>query len=405
MLAQHELVAADADRFGPHDFIRQLILEDAVLMDASFVREGVVADDRFVCRHRESGDLREQAAGRIYLFGDQVGAQTEEVGARADRHRDFFHRRVAGTFADAVDRAFDLARAVAHGGKGVGYRHAEIVVTVHAPAHAVTAGSIGDQIAEERTEFFGDGVARGVRHVERDGSAFDHLAQHLDQKIAIRARGIFGRKFDIVEVLLRKLHRPAGCVDDFLPAHHELALEVQVGGRNENVNARAFGLLHALDRLLEIRLARACQAEHGRFGYGLGNTRPRVEVSRRRHGEAGLDDIDVQLLELTRDHYFFFDIHRRARRLLTVAQRGVEDPYGVLVCRHPRLLTGWPPCGTRNKKGHGGSCPWPFSKNTNATDREPARGVLRLRTVPTLPQTHRAGPEAAGLAAAMNPMR
>ena len=49
----------------------------------------------------------------------------------------------------------------------------------------------------------------------------------------------------------------------------------------------------------------------------------------RRGGEAGLDDVDAELLELARDHQLLLDVHGRARRLLAVAQRGVEDLYAV----------------------------------------------------------------------------
>ena len=56
----------------------------------------------------------------------------EVIGARAERHHDFFQRGVAGPFADPVDGAFHLARAVADAGERVGHRQAEIVVAVHA---------------------------------------------------------------------------------------------------------------------------------------------------------------------------------------------------------------------------------------------------------------------------------
>ena len=57
------------------------------------------------------------------------------------------------------------------------------------------------------------------------------------------------------------------------------------------------------------------------------------EVARARDGEARLDDVDVQTKKLTRDHQFLLGVHGSARRLLAVAQRGVED---VDLARHVR---------------------------------------------------------------------
>ena len=53
-----------------------------------------------------------------------------------------------------------------------------------------------------------------------------------------------------------------------------------------------------------------------------------LEVTRARHGKARLDDINVEAQELTRDDELLLGVHARARRLLAVAQRGVE--YGDL---------------------------------------------------------------------------
>jgi hypothetical protein len=48
MFAQHKVRLINADVLGAHDFIRGLMLQHAVLMNARLVREGVRADDGFV---------------------------------------------------------------------------------------------------------------------------------------------------------------------------------------------------------------------------------------------------------------------------------------------------------------------------------------------------------------------
>src|SRR3546814_9891217 len=45
--------------------------------------------------------------------------------------------------------------------------------------------------------------------------------------------------------------------------------------------------------------------------------------------EAGLDDVDAHLLEDLGDLQLFLEVHGAARRLLAVAQRGVEDQHAA----------------------------------------------------------------------------
>src|SRR5687768_3310781 len=55
-----------------------------------------------------------------------------------------------------------------------------------------------------------------------------------------------------------------------------------------------------------------------------------LEVTRRRGGEAGLDHVDAEARELLRDLELLGGVQRDARRLLAVAQRGVEDDDAVV---------------------------------------------------------------------------
>jgi len=65
MLAEHELCARETDVLRTHDLVGLAMLEHAVLMDAGFVRERVVADDRLVARNRRPDEVREQARGGV----------------------------------------------------------------------------------------------------------------------------------------------------------------------------------------------------------------------------------------------------------------------------------------------------------------------------------------------------
>ena len=69
--------------------------------------------------------------------GADAGGVRQPIAPHVQRHHDLFERRVAGTLADAVDRALDLARAGLDRGQRVGDRQPEIVVAVRRQDDAV----------------------------------------------------------------------------------------------------------------------------------------------------------------------------------------------------------------------------------------------------------------------------
>ena len=161
-----------------------------MLVDAGFVCEGVGADDRLVARRRGIGDLRQRAArghdlGRVDVSGDAVS-----VGARAQRHYCILERAIARAFADAVHRAFDLARAGANRSKRIGYRHTQVVVAMDGEDHVRPVADVLDQEAEEVVNLLRRGVSDGVGHVERRRSGFHGGRQRLQCAVHVSQRGV-----------------------------------------------------------------------------------------------------------------------------------------------------------------------------------------------------------------------
>ena len=126
-------------------------------------------------------------------------------------------------------------------------------------------------------------------------------------------------------MLFRARDSPGRRVEHVLTIHIEFVLEMDFRGRDENMNPRMRGLVDCLQCRIDVLLAGARQAQHHRLRDGLGNASYRFEVARRRDGEARLDDIHVQPLELPRQRDLLLDVHRATRRLLAVAQRRIED--------------------------------------------------------------------------------
>src|SRR6266581_6438724 len=150
MLSEHQLPLGNTDRFGGNNFVREGIFEDAVLMDARLVREGVRAYYRLVRRYSDAGDLRQQAAGRIQFVEVDIRGDAELGLSHSEYNSDFLERGVAGAFADAIDRQFELARARADRGQGVRHAHAQVVMAVSAQRNSICTVQIIDNAAEHR---------------------------------------------------------------------------------------------------------------------------------------------------------------------------------------------------------------------------------------------------------------
>src|SRR5262249_13541580 len=163
---------------------------------------------------------------------------------------------------------------------------------------------------------------------------------------------------DPVDVLLRARDRPHGGVDHLVPAHHELVLEVDVRRRDEDVYPGALSVLDRPDGAVDVLLARAGERQHDRARDRLGDAAYRLEVTSGGRREARLDDVDAEMLELACDRELLLDVHGGARRLLAVAERGVEDPYPV----HRRSPLCQP--GRENTWGHEPPGPWPQKTKT-----------------------------------------
>src|SRR3984885_13109094 len=226
VLAEYESGIGHADGLRGHVFVGQRVLENAILVDAGFVGEGVASDDGLVGLHGHAGDLAQQLAGGEQMFGSDGSFVGIAIVTNAEGHDNFFERGIAGALADAIDGAFNLAGSGGDGSHGVGYSHAEIVVAVSGDGdvldslHAAADG--GDQVSE----LGGHGVTDGVRDIERRGAGFDYSIKDLAQELGVGARCVFGRKFDVGAERFREGDGFAGLGEALLAGDAKLVLQV-----------------------------------------------------------------------------------------------------------------------------------------------------------------------------------
>ena len=283
------------------------------------------------------------------------GAAGEDVGARPHRHHDLLERGVAGALAQAVDRALHLAGAVHHRGERIGDGHPEVVVAVRGPDRLVRVRDAPEQFAEERAPAIRHAVADRVGHVDRARARRDRRLEDAAEEVHVRAHRVLGRELDVVGVLARELDGAHGGLEHLLLAHAQLELHVDRARRDEGVDALPGRGRHGLAGAPDVVVVGARERAHGRVPHGLGDGADGLEVAGARRGEARLDHVDAQPLELLADPDLLVAGHGSARALLAVAHGGVENDQLVLhgslremgwnicrpVCRAAPQLPNW----------------------------------------------------------------
>ena len=141
--------------------------------------------------------------------------------------------------------------------------------------------------------------------------------------------------------LARQLDHVAHLRHHLVARHLELALHVEVGAGDEGVDARLRRRLDPLPALLDVAAVGAREAADDRSvgrAHLLGDAPHRVEVVGRGGREAGLHHVDAEARELPRDLELLRAGEGRARRLLAIAQSGVEDADVIVARRRVMVL-------------------------------------------------------------------
>ncbi len=153
-----------------------------MLVNAGFVREGVLANDGFVPLNVDASQRAHQPRGGIDPLRIDAGPAPEEIVPGAQGHYDFLKTAIARTFAQAVDRALDLPRAGTHGRQRIRHGQPEIVVAVHADHRAIDVPDVLPQVPDDLGKMLGRGVPDGVGYVDRRRAGVDARLDDLCQE-------------------------------------------------------------------------------------------------------------------------------------------------------------------------------------------------------------------------------
>ncbi len=233
-------------------------------------------------------------------------------------------------FAQPVDGALDLPRAGFDAGQRVGHREAQIVVAVNRHDDVGDPRHPREEGLEDRPEVRRRGDPDGVRDVDHVRAGGDGGGDDLDQVVDVGAHRVLGGELDgAIGVLIRQAPRQLdaghGHRQDLVLRLAELPLDMDVAGCDEGVDSRPLGLLDRFPSPLDVVGPDPAEtADRGSADLG-GDLLHRGEVAGGGDREPGLDHVDAEAGELVRDLQLLGARQRRARRLLTIPQRGIED--------------------------------------------------------------------------------
>ncbi len=224
------------------------------------------------------------------------------------------------------------ARAVLDRGQGIGDRQAQIVVAMARQDDFALAQD--RQFAQQMGEDFAvagrGGVADGVGEIDGGCAGFHRGLHDLFQKFQFGPARVLRRKFDVLGVLQRLFDRLDADFNDLFLSLFQLVIAMNLAGGAKDVNAGVLCAADGFTGAVDVLGDAAGQAADDGFGYFGGDGVDGFKIAVGTDGESGFDDVDAHGFQETGDFQLFASGQGRARRLLAVAQSGVEDSYGVV---------------------------------------------------------------------------
>src|ERR1051326_1335673 len=259
VFAQYKFVAGYADGFRRHDLVTQRVGDNAVLVNAGLVREGIASDNRLIRLRREADDLRKQAARGINLPGIDASLKRKLRLAHIQHHRDLFQRRVTRALPDSIDGALHLACAGVDGGDGVCHGQTKIVMAVDGDGHVLDALYSLPDCTDYRRELVRDGVADRVRDVDGRRAGIDGGLHELAEKIKIGAGGVFRRELYVMAERFGVSHSAVYLFQRLIARNFQLACQVQIRAGEKHMDSWATGASQRSPRPANIGFAGASQ--------------------------------------------------------------------------------------------------------------------------------------------------
>ena len=197
---------------------------------------------------------------------------------------------------------------------------------MHGNGHIFDAVNALTQVLNARTKIPRHVISRGIGNVNDRRTGLHRSLDNTDEELLIGTPGVLGIELNIVHKVASILHGMNCALDGLVLG--EMKLVAQMGGRDAQagMDTRTLGALQGLGSYLDILIHGTCQTAYGAGVTGnLSDFVNRLKIARAGNRKTGLDNIHVHTHKLARDDELLLGIHAGARRLLTVAQSGIED--------------------------------------------------------------------------------
>ena len=142
------------------------------------------------------------------------------------------------------------------------------------------------------------GVADRVRQIDRRRPFGNGDQDHTGQEVEIGAGGVLRRELDVGRVPTGAPHRGADPFHAGRAIDAQLLLEVQIRGRDEDMDALALRGLERFSGGIDIAVVTARQRGDDRTPHDLRDLLDAAQVALRRGREAGFDDVHAERIEL-----------------------------------------------------------------------------------------------------------
>ena len=322
---EHNVMALQPDQFRADNLVVLAVLENAVLVDAGGMCKGVASHDGLVTRDRHTHAVRDEMAGAVNFVQFDVCPRVVVIRPHMDSHDDLFECCIAGALADSVEATFHLCGAGANGLQRVGGRHAEVVVAVHADPCFVDVGHAVHDGGKRLVPLAGHRKTYSVGNIHHGGARLDDLFQGAAQVVEVGARCVFGGIFHVVAQAASIADRVDSHLQHIVFRLAHLALQMDVGGAYNDMNAWAFGRFDGFRDGIDIGLDAARQGGDHRAAHLFGNGSDSREIARRRSGKPRLDHVHSQARQLVSDFELFGSVQATTWRLFTVSQRRIKN--------------------------------------------------------------------------------
>ena len=243
-----------------------------------------------------------------------------------DGHHHFFQGGISGAFAQSIDGALHLRGSVSNAGERGSRCKAEVVVRMHRDLCVLYASHVLHDAANASAVLLGQAESGGVWNVHHRCACVNCRLHHAEQERQIRAAGILCIELDVFDQLLGIGDAMGDSLDALVLGNAQLAAQVRWAHANARVDPGPLGGAKGLCGAIDVLVGGTCKrAHHTTVAHQLADLLYRPKVAGTRDGKARLYCVNAQSYELLGNDELLFGVHRGARRLLAVAQRGVED--------------------------------------------------------------------------------